>query len=187
MNAPAATAAACCGHSASAGHQTVAAPAAAPQLQASGEGFRWPVRGRVISSFGEKSNGTTNDGINIAVPEGTSVRAAENGVVIYSGSELEGFGNLVLVRHANEWVTAYAHNSELMVNRGDTILAWPGDCACGQDGQCVFAAVALSSCARAQNQSIRSSISTPCRLYLELKRPTQSPCKRLNVLPRHAP
>jgi murein DD-endopeptidase MepM/ murein hydrolase activator NlpD len=101
--------------------QTVAAPVAAPSMQAAGEGFRWPVRGRVISSFGEKSNGTTNDGINIAVPEGTSVRAAENGVVIYSGSELEGFGNLVLVRHANEWVTAYAHNSELMVNRGDTI------------------------------------------------------------------
>jgi murein DD-endopeptidase MepM/ murein hydrolase activator NlpD len=101
--------------------QTVSAPVAAPSMQAAGEGFRWPVRGRVISSFGEKSNGTTNDGINIAVPEGTSVRAAENGVVIYSGSELEGFGNLVLVRHANDWVTAYAHNSELLVNRGDTI------------------------------------------------------------------
>ena len=101
--------------------QPVSAPLAAPSMQAAGEGFRWPVRGRVISSFGEKSNGTTNDGINIAVPEGTSVRAAENGVVIYSGSELEGFGNLVLVRHANEWVTAYAHNSELLVNRGDTI------------------------------------------------------------------
>jgi len=84
-------------------------------------GFRWPVRGRIISTFGKKPNGMRNEGINIAVPMGTSVRAAESGVVAYAGNELKGYGNLVLIRHANGWVTAYAHNSKLFVKRGDTV------------------------------------------------------------------
>ncbi len=94
-----------------------------PQVQQpdNGSGFRWPVRGRVISKFGSKPNNTRNEGINIAVPEGTGVRAAEAGVVAYAGNELKGYGNLVLVRHQNGWVTAYAHNSELMVKRGDAV------------------------------------------------------------------
>ena len=75
--------------------------------------FRWPVRGRIISGFGKKPNGERNDGINLAVPEGTSVKAAEDGTVIYSGNELKSYGNLVLVRHADGWVSAYAHNKEL--------------------------------------------------------------------------
>ncbi len=83
--------------------------------------FRWPVKGRVISEFGSKPTGGRNDGINVAVPEGTSVKAAENGVVAYSGNELKGYGNLILVRHQNNWVTAYAHNKELFVRRGDTV------------------------------------------------------------------
>jgi murein DD-endopeptidase MepM/ murein hydrolase activator NlpD len=83
--------------------------------------FRWPVRGRVISKFGSKPNNTKNEGINIAVPEGTVVRAAEAGVVAYAGNELKGYGNLVLIRHQNGWVTAYAHNKELTVKRGDTV------------------------------------------------------------------
>src|SRR6266404_3103512 len=83
--------------------------------------FRWPVRGKVITSYGAKTNGKSNDGINLAVPEGTPVKAAEDGVVAYSGNELKGYGNLVLVRHSNGYVTAYAHASELMVKRGDTI------------------------------------------------------------------
>ncbi len=87
----------------------------------SGSGFRWPVRGRVISKFGSKPNNTRNEGINIAVPEGTGVRAAEAGVVAYAGNELKGYGELVLVRHQNGWVTAYAHNSELLVKRGDAV------------------------------------------------------------------
>ncbi len=86
-----------------------------------GSGFRWPVRGRVISKFGTKPNNTRNEGINIAVPEGTGVRSAEAGVVAYAGNELKGYGNLVLIRHQNGWVTAYAHNSELMVKRGDAV------------------------------------------------------------------
>ena len=85
-----------------------------------GTSFRWPVRGRIISGFGTKPNGERNDGINLAVPEGTSVKAAEAGTVIYAGNELEGYGNLVLVRHADGWVSAYAHNSDAQVKRGDT-------------------------------------------------------------------
>jgi murein DD-endopeptidase MepM/ murein hydrolase activator NlpD len=83
--------------------------------------FRWPARGRVIAGFGPKTNGQQNDGINLAVPEGTPVKAAEDGVVAYAGNELKGYGNLVLVRHANGYVTAYAHASEIMVKRGDQI------------------------------------------------------------------
>ena len=87
----------------------------------SGNSFRWPVKGRVIAGFGSKPDGGHNDGINLAVPQGTSVKAAENGVVAYAGNELKGYGNLVLVRHANNWVSAYAHNDEILVKRGDKV------------------------------------------------------------------
>jgi murein DD-endopeptidase MepM/ murein hydrolase activator NlpD len=95
----------------------------APAASASSGGtdFRWPVRGRVISAFGAKPNGQTNDGVNISVPEGTEIKAAEGGVVAYAGNELKGFGNLILIRHAGEWVTAYAHASEILVKRGDVV------------------------------------------------------------------
>jgi murein DD-endopeptidase MepM/ murein hydrolase activator NlpD len=83
--------------------------------------FRWPVKGRVIEGFGKKGNGQQNDGINVAVPEGTPIKAAEDGVVAYAGNELKGYGNLVLVRHSNGYVTAYAHASELSVKKGETI------------------------------------------------------------------
>src|SRR4051812_2581846 len=67
--------------------------------------FRWPVRGRIIAGFGPKPNGQQNDGINLSVPEGTPIKAAEDGVVAYSGNELKGYGNLVLIRHPNGFVT----------------------------------------------------------------------------------
>lgn len=82
--------------------------------------MRWPVHGRVISQFGSGS-GAAADGIDIAVPEGSSVRAAENGVVIYAGDGLKDFGNTVLVRHENGLVTVYGHNSQITVSRGDTV------------------------------------------------------------------
>jgi murein DD-endopeptidase MepM/ murein hydrolase activator NlpD len=97
--------------------------------------FRWPVRGKVITSYGAKTNGKANDGINLAVPEGTPVKAAEDGVVAYSGNELKGYGNLVLVRHANGYVTAYAHASELLVKRGDTIKRGQIIAKSGQSGE----------------------------------------------------
>jgi murein DD-endopeptidase MepM/ murein hydrolase activator NlpD len=87
----------------------------------SGGSFRWPVQGRIISAFGTKPDGGHNDGINVAVPQGTLVKAAENGVVAYAGNELKGYGNLVLIRHANNWVSAYAHNEEILVKRGDQV------------------------------------------------------------------
>lgn len=85
------------------------------------EKFRWPVRGRIISDFGAKPGGGRNEGVNLAVPEGTAVHAADAGTVIYSGNELKGYGNLILVRHSDGWVSAYAHNSELKVKRGDSV------------------------------------------------------------------
>jgi murein DD-endopeptidase MepM/ murein hydrolase activator NlpD len=98
---------------------------AAPQHQAETTSavpsFRWPARGRVILGFGPKTSGGQNDGINVSVPEGTPIRAAEDGVVAYAGNELKGYGNLVLIRHANGFVTAYAHASELAVKKGETV------------------------------------------------------------------
>lgn len=85
------------------------------------EEFRWPVRGRVIASFGDKMSYGRNDGIDISVPEGTAVKAVENGVVVYAGDELEGFGNLVLIRHSGGWVSAYGHNKEIDVKRGEEV------------------------------------------------------------------
>jgi murein DD-endopeptidase MepM/ murein hydrolase activator NlpD len=97
--------------------------------------FRWPVRGRVIAGYGAKTSGKQNDGINVAVPEGTPVKAADDGVVTYAGNELKGYGNLVLVKHSNGYVTAYAHTSELMVKRGDTIKRGQIIAKSGQTGE----------------------------------------------------
>ena len=83
--------------------------------------FTWPVSGHVIASFGASGSGQRNDGINISAPKGTTVKAADNGVVAYAGNEIKGFGNLLLLKHENNWVTAYAHNDSLLVKRGDTV------------------------------------------------------------------
>ncbi len=97
-------------------------PAAVPRPPPrSSRGFLWPLKGRVLSAFGTKARGLRNDGINIAAPRGTPVRAAENGVVAYAGNELRGFGNLLLIKHAGGWITAYAHNENLLVKRGDKV------------------------------------------------------------------
>ncbi len=96
--------------------------------------FRWPANGRVITAFGPTTNGQQNDGINIAVPENTPVKAAEDGVVAYAGNELKGYGNLVLVRHPNGYVTAYAHAKELLVKRGDQIKRGQVIARSGQSG-----------------------------------------------------
>ena len=96
--------------------------------------FGWPVRGRLIAGFGSKPDGTQNDGINLAVPEGTPIKAADDGVVAYAGNELKGYGNLVLIRHTNGFVSAYAHASELMVKRGDTVKRGQVIAHAGQTG-----------------------------------------------------
>ncbi|MCB9989415.1 MAG: peptidoglycan DD-metalloendopeptidase family protein [Rhodospirillales bacterium] len=83
--------------------------------------FEWPIKGPILSSYGPKKDGLHNDGINIKAPKGAPVRAAENGVVVYAGRELEGYGNLVLVRHADRWMTAYAHMDRVLIKRGQEV------------------------------------------------------------------
>jgi murein DD-endopeptidase MepM/ murein hydrolase activator NlpD len=101
------------------------------QTGAIGADFRWPARGRVIAGFG--ANGG-NEGINIAVPEGTPVKATEAGTVTYSGSEVKGYGNLVLIRHDNGYVSAYAHNGSLNVKRGEKVKRGQVIATSGQTG-----------------------------------------------------
>jgi murein DD-endopeptidase MepM/ murein hydrolase activator NlpD len=87
----------------------------------SGKGLSWPVRGRILVAFGPASGGTHNDGINIAAPVGTPVVAADDGTVAYVGNELRGFGNLVLLKHADGWLSAYAHCERVMVRKGERV------------------------------------------------------------------
>ena len=103
----------------------VVQPSIAPKIPArTGNGkFMRPVDGKVISGYGPKADGLHNDGINIKAPRGTAVRAAENGVIAYTGSEMAGYGNLVLVRHGDRYMTAYAHMDKILVKKGDTVKA----------------------------------------------------------------
>lgn len=89
--------------------------------QRSSSKFSWPVRGRIIANFGPRQGGLHNDGINIAAPRGAPIAAAENGVVAYAGDGLPGFGQLLLLKHAGGWITAYAHSDRLLVKRGDIV------------------------------------------------------------------
>ena len=92
-----------------------------PPPPRAGGRFAWPVTGRVVSGYGAKGKGLRNDGINIAAKRGATVKAADNGVVVYAGNELPGFGNLLLVKHAGGWFTAYGHNELLLVERGTRV------------------------------------------------------------------
>ncbi len=94
--------------------------AATPAAAGTGA-FLWPVRGHVLATYGSKSDGTHNDGINIAAPRGTAVQAVDAGIVAYAGNELRGYGNLVLVKHANGWISAYAHCDAILVKRGEKV------------------------------------------------------------------
>ena len=87
----------------------------------SGNGFLWPVRGKIASTFGSKPNGTRNDGINIRAAEGTAVLAAENGIVVFAGDEIPGFGQMLLISHADGFMTTYAHNRDLLVAVGERV------------------------------------------------------------------
>jgi len=87
----------------------------------SGDGFLLPVAGELVNGFGDKPNGQRNDGVNIAAPAGAPVRAAEHGIVVYAGDGVAGFGNMVLLRHADGFTTAYAHADRLEVKVGDVV------------------------------------------------------------------
>jgi murein DD-endopeptidase MepM/ murein hydrolase activator NlpD len=96
--------------------------------------FRWPARGRVISGYGAKGPSGANDGINIALPEGTPIKAAEGGTVAYAGDEIKGYGKMVLIRHPNGYVSAYAHNGDLNVKRGEAVKRGQVIAKSGQSG-----------------------------------------------------
>ena len=83
--------------------------------------FIYPVQGKMIATFGSSEHGSRNDGINIHAPAGTAFKAVENGVVAYADNELKGFGNLILIKHADGWITAYAHAQDLIVKKGQTV------------------------------------------------------------------
>lgn len=83
--------------------------------------FSWPVQGKVLSAYGAKGDGLFNDGINIAAARGTSVGAAENGVVAYAGNEVKGMGNLIIIQHSGGWMTVYAHLDSMSVRRGNKV------------------------------------------------------------------
>jgi murein DD-endopeptidase MepM/ murein hydrolase activator NlpD len=95
-------------------------PAATPPAGGN-SAFLWPVRGHVLASYGSRTDGTHNDGINIAAPKGAAVQAADAGVVAYTGNELRGYGNLILVKHPNGWISAYAHCDLMLVKRGEKV------------------------------------------------------------------
>ena len=84
--------------------------------------FSWPVKGTVISQFGTIGKGRHNDGINIKAAKGTAVKAADAGTVAYAGNELKGFGNLILIKHKDGWITAYAHNEKILVKKGQKVI-----------------------------------------------------------------
>ncbi len=109
-------------------------PLSAPPRRSSNSKFIWPVEGRVISRFGGKATGLRNDGINIKTDAGAPVRAANAGIVTYAGNELRGYGNLLLVKHDDGYITAYAHNSELLVKKGARVNKGQVIASVGQTG-----------------------------------------------------
>jgi murein DD-endopeptidase MepM/ murein hydrolase activator NlpD len=109
-------------------------PAVAGGLPAAPPGFAWPLRGRLIAGFGSPVGGAPNQGIDLAVAAGTDVRAAEDGVVLYAGNEIKSFGNLLLLRHRDGFLTAYAHAQSFAVKPGDTVRRGQVIAKSGQSG-----------------------------------------------------
>ena len=86
-----------------------------------GSRFLRPVNGEVLSKYGAKTGGLYNEGINIAAARGTAVRAADNGRVVYVGNAVEGYGNMVLIKHADGYITAYAHMDKSLISAGQDV------------------------------------------------------------------
>ena len=114
-------------------YQQNAVPTTPPAAKRNSK-FLWPVQGTVISGFGNLGKGRKNDGINIKAALGTEVKAADNGTVAYAGSELKGFGNLILIKHYDGWITAYAHNDKLFVKKGQKVVRGEKIATVGQTG-----------------------------------------------------
>jgi len=94
-------------------------PVAEPQKSFSGR-FAWPISGKILQGFGPLASGARNDGINIAAKDGAPILAAADGVVAYAGP-LAGFGQLVLLRHGDGWLTAYGYARSISVARGQAV------------------------------------------------------------------
>ena len=140
--------------------------------------FRWPVKGRIIQAFGQSS-----DGINISVPEGTEVKAAEGGVVAYAGSELKGYGNLILIRHANGFVTAYAHAKDLDVKRGDTVKRGQTIATAGQTGNVTSPQLLFELRKGATPVDPRQYLVGDLSVGRSTQRPAEPPGQVLHILP----
>jgi len=110
-----------------------ATPIPTPPPRSSGK-FTWPHDGKILLGFGDLGAGRHNDGINIKAKEGDSVKAADNGVVAYAGNELKGFGNLILLKHSDGWITAYAHNSKILVKKDAKVKKGQVIAKAGQTG-----------------------------------------------------
>ena len=109
-------------------------PDATPKMSGTGK-FMRPVDGKIISNFGPKADGLMNDGINIKAVRGSPVRAAENGIVVYNGNDLEGYGNLILIRHENKMMSAYAHLDKTLIKRGAKVVRGQSIGTVGSTGQ----------------------------------------------------
>lgn len=107
-----------------------------PKISArSSSKFSWPVRGKILSQYGAKSNGLFNDGINISAARGSAVKSAENGVVAYAGNEVKGMGNLIIIQHSDGWMTVYAHLDSMSVKRGTKVSVGQQIGSIGQTGK----------------------------------------------------
>jgi murein DD-endopeptidase MepM/ murein hydrolase activator NlpD len=96
--------------------------------------FVWPLQGAILSPFGDRGPGQRNDGLDISASAGESVKAAAGGEVVYAGSSIPGFGNLVLVKHPGGWVTAYAHLDRIEVRMRDEVTQGEEIGQAGQTG-----------------------------------------------------
>jgi murein DD-endopeptidase MepM/ murein hydrolase activator NlpD len=114
--------------------KAASSPALTAARQEARPSFQWPVRGRVLAAFGSDVGGAPNNGVDLAVPAGTDVLAADDGVVLYTGSEIKSLGNLILLRHRDDFVTAYAHAKSFQVKTGDTVRRGQVIAKSGQSG-----------------------------------------------------
>ncbi len=102
----------------------VAKPARKPSISARNKNdinWRWPVKGPLLADF--RSNDPLRKGVDIGGKKGESVQAAADGTVIYAGSALRGYGKLLIIKHSEEFLSAYAHNHKLLVGEGTAVKA----------------------------------------------------------------
>jgi len=98
------------------------------------ENFIWPVKGKILSKYGSNDPGFFNDGINIESVSGEDVKASSGGEIVYSGNEIPGYGNLILIKHSKNWITAYAHLKKIYKRKGTLVKKGESIGAIGNSG-----------------------------------------------------